>query len=93
MVIRLPDFLVIEDMRCDFTTLYKTISSRLKLFLPDAKELHFCLSWVRKLSVARQMQNNKPKIDVSIKQQLTRKYSKYNTEFSVWLRQLEREQS
>ena len=79
MVARLPDFLVIEDMRCGSSALYKTLSSHSKLFLPDTKELHFFPPRLKKSGASRQAQNNMLKIEVSVKRQLISKFQQYRT--------------
>ena len=83
MVARLPDSLVIEGMRCGSAALYKTLSSHSKLFLPDTKELYFCSPRLKKSDASRQAQNNKLKIEVSVKQQLIRKFQQYRTFYLV----------
>lgn len=38
---RLPDFLILGEMRCGSTTLWDLLSRHPRIFVPDEKELHF----------------------------------------------------
>lgn len=38
---RLPDFLIVGEMRCGSTTLWEMLSRHPKIFFPEEKELHF----------------------------------------------------
>ena len=38
---RLPDFLILGEMKCGSTTLWQLLSKHPRIFFPDEKELHF----------------------------------------------------